>query len=63
MSDLDEQVNEILERRKRELEEAEAEAAAEDFDADEDLGYDESIAVEAGDDEPQDTDSTGDSED
>ena len=56
MSDLDEQVNEILERRKRELEEAEAEAAAEDFDADDDLGYDESIAVEAGYDEPQDTD-------
>ena len=43
MSDLDEQVNEILERRRRELAEAEAAGAEaeldEDFDADDDLGY------------------------
>lgn len=50
MSDLDEQVNEILERRKRELEEAAAAEAAieEDFDTeDDDLGYDTEAAYDA----------------
>ena len=51
MSDLDEQVNEILERRRRELEdaaaaEAQAEMDEEDFDTDDDLGYDDTESVE-----------------
>ena len=50
MSDLDEQVNEILERRRRELEEAaaaEAEAEMdEDFDTDDELGYEDTESVE-----------------
>ena len=50
MGDLDEQVNEILERRKRELEEAAAAEAemGEDFDAEDDeLGYGETESVDA----------------
>ena len=47
MSDLDEQVNEILERRKRELEEAAAAEDDEEFDGDDELGYDDSINTEA----------------
>ncbi|MFC1238588.1 DNA-directed RNA polymerase subunit beta' [Treponema vincentii] len=49
MGDLDEQVNEILERRKRELEEAAAAEAemGEDFDAEDDeLGYGETESVD-----------------
>ena len=59
MSDLDEQVNEILERRRRELEEAaaaeaEAEMDEEDFDTDDDLGYDDTESVETSyDEEPR----------
>ena len=68
MSDLDEQVNEILERRRRELEEAVAvEEEDDDFDADDDLGYDETEGAEAAYDEaPEDEQSdepSGDIED
>ena len=67
MSDLDEQVNEILERRRRELEEAaaaEAEADMdEDFDTDDDLGYDDTEPVGTSYDEEPREELAGDAED
>ena len=65
MSDLDEQVNEILERRRRELEEAaaaeaEAEMDEEDFDTDDDLGYEDTDSVETSYDEEPREEPTGD---
>ena len=66
-SDLDEQVNEILERRRRELEEvAAAEEEADDFDADDDLEYDDTETAEVPyeqaplDESSDDTDDAGD---
>ena len=67
MSDLDEQVNEILERRRRELEEAEAaEAQAEmeeDFDTDDELGYGDTESAETSYDEAPLDEPSGDFED
>ena len=64
MSDLDEQVNEIVERRRRELEAAaEAEIDTDDFDADDELNYEEPEASAASyNDVPRD-DSLGNDED
>ena len=66
MSDLDEQVNEILERRRRELEEAEAAEAEmneEDFDADDELGYGDTESVGTSYDEESRGESAGDAGD
>ena len=63
MSDLDEQVNEILERRKRELEEAAAAEEDEAFDTDDELGYDDSVHGEAAYNEVQADEPSEDTED